>query len=86
MADAPVYRITFDRIGRHGGRSGAPAPAPIERALTGDALADSIALYARQFLGSPSFEVVVDLESRNGFIFAGFRTVGSFSIAEVPRG
>ena len=25
-----TYRVTFDRVGRHGGHDGSPAPAPVE--------------------------------------------------------
>jgi hypothetical protein len=74
-------RVTFDRIGRHGGRSGSPAPAPIIRSgMNSDQLVDSIALYARQFLGSPTFEVVLDTDTGKGVIFAGMRTAGTFTV------
>ncbi|THA56141.1 hypothetical protein [Streptomyces sp. A1136] len=80
MAD---LRITFNRIGRHGGQSGQPAPAPIERALTGEALANSIALYARRFLASTSFEVLLDSEAGRGQILAGFRDAGTFTVEPI---
>ncbi|WP_328860920.1 hypothetical protein [Streptomyces sp. NBC_00306] len=78
-----THRVTFDRIGRHGGRGG-PAPAPITRALSGDQLADSIALYARRYLASPAFEVVLDTQAGRGHIFAGCRTAGTFTVEALP--
>lgn len=78
--------VTFDRIGRHGGRDGSPAPAPITRDLDGDQLADSIAMYARRFLASPDFEVVLDEEKGKGLILAGVRTAGTFTVALTEGG
>ncbi|MFB7739587.1 hypothetical protein ACFC08_35610 [Streptomyces sp. NPDC056112] len=79
----PEYRVTFDRIGRRGGRDGSAAPEPIVRSFGGDQLADSIALYARPFIASRAFEVVVDMEKMNGFIVAGFHNAGSFTIEQL---
>lgn len=75
-----AHIVTFDRIGRHGGRDGSPAPAPITRDLGGDQLADSIAMYARRFLASPDFEVVLDEDQGTGLILAGVRTAGTFTV------
>lgn len=79
----PQFRVTFDRVGRRGGRDGSPAPEPIVRSLAGDQLADSIALYVRQFLASPSFEVFLDTETGRGHILTGFRTAGTFTVEQV---
>ncbi|MBC9730713.1 hypothetical protein [Streptomyces sp. TRM68367] len=84
------YVVTFGRIGRHGGGTPdgprPPAPAPLVRIYGGERLARDIATYARRFLGSPSFEVVLDGEAGNGAIYAGFRTAGTFTIDTRPRG
>ncbi|MGW4919736.1 hypothetical protein ACWEPO_25975 [Streptomyces albidoflavus] len=77
------YRVTFDRIGRHGGQNGSPAPQPIVRSCDGDTLADNIAAYARRFLGSPFFEVVIDSEFDKGAIYAGMRPAGTFTIEQL---
>ncbi|MEU5036611.1 hypothetical protein AB0G48_21030 [Streptomyces rubiginosohelvolus] len=78
-------RVTFTRIGRQGGRDGSPAPEPIVRALSGEQLANSIAMYARRFLASPSFEVVYDTETGRGFILAGFHTAGEFTVTAAAQ-
>ena len=80
--------MTFDRIGQHGGRSNfaPPPPAPIVRSFGGEKLADSIAMYARRFLGSASFEVVIDEGTGKGWIFAGMRTAGTFTVTTTEGG
>ncbi|MET9517491.1 hypothetical protein [Streptomyces sp. NPDC002994] len=81
-----TYRVTFDRIGRHGGQGGSSAPEPIVRSMGGDQLADSIALYARRYIASPSFEVLLDMEAMAGQIVAGFRNAGTFKVEIVTTG
>ncbi|MYW48839.1 hypothetical protein [Streptomyces sp. SID161] len=89
MAVAPgatqtKYRVTYDRVGRHGGRNGSPAPAPLTVwAVTADGLAEHIAKDVRPYLASGGAEVTIDLEAMNGQIFAGFRTAGSFTLEAV---
>ncbi|MGW7085055.1 hypothetical protein ACWGH2_16405 [Streptomyces sp. NPDC054871] len=86
MAKAPgstqtQYRVTYDRVGRHGGRNGSPAPAPLTVwAVTADGLAEHIAKDVRPYLLSSGAEVVVDLEAMAGRIFAGCRSAGTFAI------
>ncbi|MDX2732821.1 hypothetical protein [Streptomyces sp. PA03-2a] len=86
MAEAPgatqtKYRVTYARVGRHGGRNGSPAPAPLTVwAVTADGLAEHIAKDVRPYILSNGAEVVVDLEAMAGSIFAGFRTAGTFTL------
>ncbi|WP_344491832.1 hypothetical protein [Streptomyces enissocaesilis] len=54
--------------------------------MGGDKLADSIALYARRFIASPSFEVLLDMEAMSGQIVAGFRSAGTFTVETVTEG
>lgn len=86
MAAAPgatqtKYRVTYNRVGRHGGRNGSKPPAPLTVwAVTADGLAEHIAKDIAPYLLSSGAEVAVDLEKMSGFIFAGFRNAGSFTI------
>jgi hypothetical protein len=86
FAEAPgaeqiSYRITFDRIGRQGGRDGSEPPAPlVARVLEADGLAARIYTYARPYLGSREVEVLVDLEAMRGSILCGWNNGGTFTI------
>ncbi|GGV80380.1 hypothetical protein [Streptomyces thermoviolaceus] len=86
MAAAPgatqtKYRVTYARVGRHGGRDGSKPPAPLTVwAVTADGLAEHIATDVRPYLLSGGAEVVVDLEAMSGYILAGFRTAGTFTL------
>jgi hypothetical protein len=73
---------TFERIGRAGGHGG-PAPAPLIRSYGGEPFARDIATYARQYLGSPSYEVVIEDDGRGG-IYANGRTIGLFTVTTRP--
>lgn len=78
------YTVTYDRVGRHGGRNGSRPPAPLTVwALDADGLAEHIARDIRPYILSSDPEVDVDLEAMAGRIFAGFRNAGSFTIAVV---
>ncbi|OUC97829.1 hypothetical protein [Streptomyces swartbergensis] len=89
MAAAPgatqaQFRVTYARVGRHGGRSGRPAPAPLECwAIGADGLAERIAKDVRPYLASSDVEVHVDLEQMTGFIFAGMNNGGSFTVEQL---
>lgn len=89
MAAAPgatqtQFRVTYERVGRHGGRSGRPAPAPLECwAIGPDGLAERIAKDVRPYVASREVEVHVDLEQMTGFIFTGFNNGGSFTIEQL---
>ncbi|MFJ2259519.1 hypothetical protein ACIOKD_14455 [Streptomyces sp. NPDC087844] len=86
MAAAPgatqtKYRVTYDRVGRHGGRNGSKAPAPLTVwAVTADGLAEHIHKDIRPYLLSRDSEVVVDLEAMRGQIYTGCNNGGSFTI------
>ncbi|MFE5090637.1 hypothetical protein ACFRCI_09580 [Streptomyces sp. NPDC056638] len=89
MATAPgetqtKYRVTYQRVGRHGGRNGSPAPAPLTVwAVTAGGLAEHIAKDVRPYILSSGAEVAVDLETMTGSVFAGFRTAGTFTLEAV---
>ncbi|MEU9198881.1 hypothetical protein [Streptomyces sp. NPDC048332] len=86
MAEAPgatqtQYRVTYERVGRHGGRDGSPAPAPLTVwAVTAGGLAEHIARDVRPYILSSGAEVAVDLETMTGSVFSGFRTAGTFTL------
>lgn len=78
------YRVTYNRVGRHGGRNGSPAPAPLTVwAVDAEGLAEHVHKDIRPYLLSRDTEVVVDLERMAGSIFAGMNNGGSFSIEAV---
>jgi hypothetical protein len=75
------YCITYDRVGRHGGRNGSPAPAPLTVwAVTLEGLAEHILKDIRPYLLSSDIEVLVDLEAMRGQIYTGFNNGGTFSL------
>ncbi|MEU0372384.1 hypothetical protein ABZ070_19360 [Streptomyces sp. NPDC006283] len=86
MAEAPgatqtLYRVTYERVGRNGGRNGSPAPAPLTVwAVTADGLAEHIHKDIGRYLLSRDREVYVDLEQMHGCIYAGMNNGGSFTI------
>jgi hypothetical protein len=78
------YRVVYDRVGRHGGRNGRPAPAPLTVwAVDGGGLADHIYKDIQPYMLSSDVEVGVDLELMRGWIFAGMNNGGSFTIEVV---
>lgn len=80
------YLITFERVGRHGGRDGSAPPAPLTvDAADGEHLVDKVLAYARPFLGSRGVDVVIDLDEGRGFLLAGFHTAGEFTVQEEPE-
>lgn len=89
MAEAPgatqtKYRVTYQRVGRHGGRNGSPAPAPLTVwAVTAGGLTEHIAKDVRPYILSGGAEVVVDLDAMTGSVIAGFRTAGTFTLEAV---
>ena len=82
-----LYRVTYRRVGRRGGRNGsAPPPALTVWAMNADDLALQVHRDVRQYLGSHFFEVLVDLEQMRGSIVTS-SLAGSFTverIAEAP--
>lgn len=82
-AEQVLYRITYRRVGRRGGRDGsAPPPALTVWALDADDLAGRIHHDVRQYLLSSCFDVVVDLEQMRGSIVTG-SLAGDFTIEAV---
>ncbi|MFD9721052.1 hypothetical protein [Streptomyces sp. NPDC059076] len=76
-----TYLVTYSRVGRHGGSMGSPPPAPFTvQATSADDLARQILKDARRYLGSRFPEVVIDLDAMSGYILAGFRTAGEFTL------
>jgi hypothetical protein len=88
MAKAPgamqtKFRVTYERVGRHGGRDGSKPPAPLTVwALDAEGLAEHIYRDTRPYMLSRDYEVIVDLEKLRGFIFTG-NNGGSFAIEVV---
>jgi hypothetical protein len=80
------YLVTFERVGRRGGRDGSPPPAPLATAASsGEHLAVQVLAYVRPFLASRGVDVVIDLEEGRGFLLAGFHTAGEFTVEELPE-
>jgi hypothetical protein len=78
------YVVTFERIGRHGGRDGSAPPAPLIRPHGGEQLAQDIHAYARPFIASRHYEVVMPDGGGEGAIIAGFHTAGTFTLTTRP--
>lgn len=75
------YLVTFERVGRHGGRNGSLPPAPVTvKATDAQDMAEQVWQHVRRFVASVGVEVSVDLETMRGQIFAGFSNGGSFTI------
>ncbi|TDD68584.1 hypothetical protein [Actinomadura rubrisoli] len=80
------YRVTFQRIGRTGGRDGTAPPEPlVARVLNADVLADRIYQYARPFLRSRDVEVAVNLDEMRGLILCGCNNGGTFTIESLDE-
>lgn len=80
------YLITFERVGRRGGRDGSTPPAPLTvAASSGEHLAEQVLAYTRPFLGSRGVDIVIDLDEGRGFLLAGFHTAGEFTVQEEPE-
>jgi hypothetical protein len=76
--------VTYERVGRHGGRNGSRPPAPLTVWAVGlDGLTEHIEKDLRPYILSSDAEFVIDAESLTGRIFAGFRNAGAFTIEAV---
>lgn len=73
----PTYTVEFERVGRK--RNVEPLTATAQNA---NELAAKIYLHARPHLGSLAVHVDVDLDELHGYIMAGFRDAGRFTIAK----
>lgn len=76
-----AYRVTYERVGRRGGRDGSPAPEPlIVEADSPSGLAWQVEVDISPYLASRNVEVLVDLDKQRGYIFAGINNGGSFTL------
>lgn len=76
-----LYRITYVRVGRRGGRDGSQPPAPFTTWATDPGhLARLIHEDIRPYMLSTDVEVDVDLGDMTGSILAGFNNGGSFRV------
>lgn len=79
--ELPEYRVTFTRIGRCGAANGSPAPQPLTTpARDGEDLINRILPYALRYLGSRDVGVTIDVDLTEGYIDAGGRVAGEFTI------
>lgn len=89
MAAAPgaaqtLYRVTYERVGRRGGRDGSQPPAPLTTwAVSPDHLADLVAKDVSPYLLSRDIGIDVDLGSCKGAIYSGLNNGGSFTIEQL---
>jgi hypothetical protein len=78
------FRVTYERVGRHGGRDGSKAPEPLTVwAIGADGLAEHVYRDVLPYLTSRDVEVAIDLESMRGQIFCGFNNGGGFTIEQL---
>lgn len=83
-AELAQYLITYERVGRRGGRDGSQPPSPLTvQAVTAEGLAGRIYEDVHRYILSPEFEVLVNLEEMRGFISCGFRNGGCFTIEKL---
>lgn len=79
-AEQVLYRVTYERVGRRGGRGGStPPPALTVWALDEADLEEQIHRDVRQYLGSKFYDVLVDLDKLRGSIVTG-SLAGRFTI------
>ncbi|MGW2371747.1 hypothetical protein [Kitasatospora sp. NPDC001683] len=79
-ASQTLYRVTYQRVGRRGGRDGSQPPAPLTTwAVSPDHLARLIASDVSPYLLSDDIDITVDLDAGRGRILAGFNNGGSFT-------
>jgi hypothetical protein len=79
-----LYTVTYERVGRRGGRNGTPPPPPFNIWTTGpEHLAEQVLEDCKRYLLSSGVEVMVDLEEMRGSILTGFREAGTFTLAKV---
>jgi len=83
-AEQALYRVTYERVGRRGGRNGSTPPPPLTVwAMSADDLAEQVHRDIRQYLLSQDSDVAVDLEQMRGQIFAGMNNGGTFTIEQL---
>lgn len=85
-ARATTYRVTYERVGRHGANGSAPPPPLTVTAETPADLEDAVRRAARRYLGSHAVDVVADLDTGCGTIYCGIRIGGTFAVErELPH-
>ncbi|WP_326797465.1 hypothetical protein OG946_20260 [Streptomyces sp. NBC_01808] len=78
------YRVTYTRVGRHGGRDGSQPPGQLTvDADDADQLAEQVLKNVRPYLASRGVEVVVDLDTGRGHLLAGFSNAGTFTVEQI---
>lgn len=76
-----LYRVTYERVGRRGGRNGTPPPQPLEVwVMSADQLAEKVYDDVRKYLASRQVSIDIDLETGRGQIFAGMNNGGTFTV------
>lgn len=79
-----LYTVTYERVGRRGGRNGTPPPPPFNAWVTGpEHLAEQVLKNCKRYLLSGDVEVVVDLKKMRGDILCGFSSGGAFVLKKV---
>ncbi|MER0477016.1 hypothetical protein ABR737_01355 [Streptomyces sp. Edi2] len=80
------FRVTYERVGRHGGCDGSQPPAPLTVwAISADGLAEHVHHDVLPYLASSDVEVSVNLQTMTGRIFAGCNNGGSFTIEQLTK-
>jgi len=79
-AEQILYRVTYERVGRRGGRDGSTPPPLTVWAMSADDLAGRVHGDIGRYLLSRDSWVTVDLEAMRGQIWAGMNNGGSFTI------
>lgn len=80
-------RVTYERVGVHGGRGGRPAPDPVILHVTGaDDLAEQIRRDVGRYLVSRDVEVDLDLTTCLGQVISGFRAAGTLTLEFLDGG
>lgn len=86
MAVAPgatqtKYLVTYQKVGRHGGRDGSPPPAPLTVwAVTEEGLAEKIERDVAPYLLTDGPEVMINLTLMTGTIYSGISKSGTFTL------
>ncbi|PYC83433.1 hypothetical protein C7C46_08850 [Streptomyces tateyamensis] len=83
-AEQVLYRVTYERVGRRGGRDGSTPPPPLTTwAMTANHLAEQVCADVRQYLTSSEIDVAVNLDAGRGQIYAGCSNGGRFTVERV---
>lgn len=81
-AQQVLYRVTYERVGRRGGRNGTPPPKPLEVwAMSVAHLAEKVYDDIRPYLAS--HDVSINIDGSHGQILAGMNNGGTFTVEEL---